>query len=363
MQRHNNTNNAPILAFTLFIGVPLKRYKYCGKEQDEEPSKASSRTPLKKQIKGEQTGLYYYGARYYAPWLCRFTSVDPKALEYIHQSSYVFADNNPIVKYDVNGEGVLAEGSDPEVQQQPSHTINDTKTSSFDNLDKFLCCLDEDTVYIDNNELVEVEPRVENVFKAPELDSSKIDNSVQITKEDAKIAFEKDRSDTTYGFVKLGDEYAKVFFDSEFDDDGKRGSYFAQTPKKIPFSMSLDLVNNNPISVNFDSRGFITNATFNRVLLAVNNLQTSINTTTIPIRDPKQGFSISVHYSTFGNVENERNNAIQISNFLNRTFNTPVASATFKTPGVTTPTGVVGFFLQSSEISLTITTKINIYDF
>jgi RHS repeat-associated protein len=69
------------------IDVPLKRYKYCGKEQDEE------------------TGLYYYGARYYAPWLCRFTSVDPKSLEYIHQSSYVFADNNPVVKYDVNGEG------------------------------------------------------------------------------------------------------------------------------------------------------------------------------------------------------------------------------------------------------------------
>jgi RHS repeat-associated protein len=73
------------------VDVPLKRYKYCGKEQDEE------------------TGLYYYGARYYAPWLCRFTSVDPKALEYVHQSSYVFADNNPIVKYDVNGEGTADE--------------------------------------------------------------------------------------------------------------------------------------------------------------------------------------------------------------------------------------------------------------
>ena len=82
------------------IDVPLKRYKYCGKEQDEE------------------TGLNYYGARYYAPWLCRFTSVDPKALEYIHQSSYVFADNNPIVKYDVNGEGTNGDGTAPENQQQ-----------------------------------------------------------------------------------------------------------------------------------------------------------------------------------------------------------------------------------------------------
>ena len=67
------------------IDVPKKRYKYCSKEQDEE------------------TGLYYYGARYYAPWLCRFTGVDPKALEYIHQSSYVFAANSPIRYIDVNG--------------------------------------------------------------------------------------------------------------------------------------------------------------------------------------------------------------------------------------------------------------------
>jgi len=100
------------------IDVPRKRYKYCGKEQDEEPSIASSRTPLKKQTKGEQTGLYYYGARYYAPWLYRFTSVDPKALEYVHQSTYVFADNNPIVKYDVNGEGTNGDGCAGENQPQ-----------------------------------------------------------------------------------------------------------------------------------------------------------------------------------------------------------------------------------------------------
>lgn len=43
--------------------VSLKRYKYNGKERDEE------------------TGLYYYGARYYAAWLGRWTSVDPLAGE------------------------------------------------------------------------------------------------------------------------------------------------------------------------------------------------------------------------------------------------------------------------------------------
>lgn len=71
-----------------------RRYRYAGKERDEE------------------SGLYYFGARYYAPWLGRFLSVDPKAGEYIHQSTYCYAANNPVTLKDVNGEGV--EGGDEE---------------------------------------------------------------------------------------------------------------------------------------------------------------------------------------------------------------------------------------------------------
>jgi RHS repeat-associated protein len=58
--------------------VSLKRYKYVDKERDEE------------------TGLYYYGARYYAGWICRFVSVDPLAEKYSFQSPYAYAVNNPI---------------------------------------------------------------------------------------------------------------------------------------------------------------------------------------------------------------------------------------------------------------------------
>src|SRR5258708_1386790 len=41
------------------IKAAAKRYRYTGKERDEE------------------SGLYYHGARYYAPWLGRWVSIDP----------------------------------------------------------------------------------------------------------------------------------------------------------------------------------------------------------------------------------------------------------------------------------------------
>jgi RHS repeat-associated protein len=39
--------------------IRRKRHRYLGKEQDEE------------------SALYYYGARYYAPWIGRWSSCDP----------------------------------------------------------------------------------------------------------------------------------------------------------------------------------------------------------------------------------------------------------------------------------------------
>jgi RHS repeat-associated protein len=74
---------------TSFGSFGKKRYRYVGKEKDEE------------------SGLYYYGARYFQPWSCRFISVDPLALQYHYQSAYTYADNNPICKMDYNGEGTI----------------------------------------------------------------------------------------------------------------------------------------------------------------------------------------------------------------------------------------------------------------
>jgi RHS repeat-associated protein len=72
------------------IKAAAKRYRYTGKERDEE------------------TGLYYHGARYYAPWLGRWTSADAAGL--VDGSNvYTYARHNPILFSDVNGEQASSE--------------------------------------------------------------------------------------------------------------------------------------------------------------------------------------------------------------------------------------------------------------
>ena len=66
--------------------VKLKEYKYTGKERDN------------------TTGLYYYGARYYAPWLGRWLNPDPAGtVDGLNLFRYV--SNNPLKFIDPDGKG------------------------------------------------------------------------------------------------------------------------------------------------------------------------------------------------------------------------------------------------------------------
>jgi RHS repeat-associated protein len=60
-------------------------YRFNGKELDEE------------------TGLYYYGARYYNPTVSVWLGVDPKSQWYPNKSPYNFSGNNPAMIIDPNG--------------------------------------------------------------------------------------------------------------------------------------------------------------------------------------------------------------------------------------------------------------------
>ncbi len=75
------------------IETSLKRYKYLGKERDDE------------------TGLYYYGARYCAAWLCRWISTDPAGFV-DGLNMYAYVKNNPLKYSDPTGMQ-----SDDEVEQ------------------------------------------------------------------------------------------------------------------------------------------------------------------------------------------------------------------------------------------------------
>jgi len=66
------------------VDLSLKRYRFSGKERDDE------------------TGFYYFGARYYAAWLGRWTSADPGGFVG-GQNLFKYCSNNPVMFHDPNG--------------------------------------------------------------------------------------------------------------------------------------------------------------------------------------------------------------------------------------------------------------------
>jgi RHS repeat-associated protein len=69
---------------TSFGSFARKRYRLTGKERDEE------------------SGLYFFGARYYAPWIARWWSCDPGGLT-DGPNLYAYCRNNPLGLHDPDG--------------------------------------------------------------------------------------------------------------------------------------------------------------------------------------------------------------------------------------------------------------------
>jgi RHS repeat-associated protein len=137
---------------TSFGSYGKKRYRFCGKERDEE------------------SGLYYYGARYYSPWTCRFVSVDPQALIYVNQSAYVYADNNPVCRIDHNGEGTgegngSGDAAQASASKAPSHGDSRTVNGCTEYWDS--TSNDLEGAWVDHKPLAEV------TISAPRSNASK----------------------------------------------------------------------------------------------------------------------------------------------------------------------------------------------
>ena len=98
------------------VEVSEKRYRYTGKEKDEE------------------TGLYYHGARYYAAWLGRWTAADPAGMVdgaclygYVRGNPIFFVDPDGLQTFRAVPAGTdLTDKSDPE--NLPKNNIGPTYT-------------------------------------------------------------------------------------------------------------------------------------------------------------------------------------------------------------------------------------------
>jgi RHS repeat-associated protein len=79
---------------TTFGSFSHKRYRFAGKERDWE------------------SGLYAMGARYYAPWLCRFICTDPLGM--VDGSNlYRYANGNPLTLVDPSGTQAAGSSAEP----------------------------------------------------------------------------------------------------------------------------------------------------------------------------------------------------------------------------------------------------------
>ena len=50
--------------------------------------------------------MYDYGARFYDPGICRFTTMDPMCEKYYHLSPYIYCGNNPVNAIDIKGDTI-----------------------------------------------------------------------------------------------------------------------------------------------------------------------------------------------------------------------------------------------------------------
>ena len=104
--------------------VKLKEYRYSGKERDD------------------ATGLYYYGARYYAPWLGRWLKPDP-AGTVDGLNLYEFVGGNPVTLFDKTGEAANNNDRFQPIRERFQQEQNNENNQGYTILIRFFSRMDE----------------------------------------------------------------------------------------------------------------------------------------------------------------------------------------------------------------------------
>ncbi|MCD4697341.1 MAG: hypothetical protein K8S16_13985 [Bacteroidales bacterium] len=220
--------------------VSLKRYKYVGKERDEE------------------TGLYYYGARYYAAWLCRFVSVDPLAGERSWVSPYNYVQNNPLNRIDPTGalDDDPPKGMNPELNQEDSDVI---KSNDGSKLEKNPTVPDEPEPYkfqVSLKQLKEYFPNANSdVLKDLEkhlneyMDNFGIDNNNTLAHFLSQAGHEtggfKKSSVTESLYYKTEDRLKEIYPSYFGDNKGNKASDYLKNSKKLANLVYADRLGNS----------------------------------------------------------------------------------------------------------------------
>lgn len=198
-------------------------------------------------VYGSTGNSYTTEFRQYDTRVARWFSLDPLTQKYPWQSPYVAFNNNPILYKDPTG----AEGDPPE-------------------------------------------PR-KNTLNAPEISAASQKNATYpIDAGTAASAFNRKDDDPLKGYIKSGEDYNKVFFDKDFNMNGRKGAYFAERPIKIPVGYaSYD----SQIQLDYNPDGSLADASTNSFLSEVSKGVDKLNNLAPPMRDAYHVIDVTVYSS------------------------------------------------------------------
>ena len=165
----------------------------------------------------EETGMYYYGARYYEPRLSLWMSVDPLEEKYYNSSSYAYCNNNPIRFIDPDGRKLLfASGTTEAFNQKFRAAIMYLHEH---NADGIIAQIDKSSTIIYITERVGEPSAFSETKKTIYWDP----NMGVLTSSDKKMsptAVLNHEADHTLQYLKNPDKYAQDFktFDPDYDN-------------------------------------------------------------------------------------------------------------------------------------------------
>jgi YD repeat protein len=165
----------------------------------------------------EETGMYYYGARYYEPRLSLWMSVDPLEEKYYNSSSYAYCNNNPIRFIDPDGRKLLFASGTTEAFKQKFRVA--IMYLHEHNADGIIAQIDKSSTIIYITERVGEPSAFSETKKTIYWDP----NMGVLTSSDKKMsptAVLNHEADHTLQYLKNPDKYAQDFktFDPDYDN-------------------------------------------------------------------------------------------------------------------------------------------------